>query len=430
MNEPKFQCIGRPLPRVDALDKVLGRAVYAGDISFPHMLYGKILRAGVPHAVIEEIDISAAEAMEGVACVLTARDIPGINRYGIAFPDQKVLAEDKVISIADPVAAVAAESPELARDAVKAIRVKYRALPVVTNPHEALAEGAPALHPEGNLFQYVKIRKGDVAEGFQQADIILEDTFQTQVQDHTYLETESGIARMDKQGNLILQTVSQGPFRDRAQVAAVCGLPQNRVRVIRATVGGAFGGKDDVSVQVHVALLAQATGRPVRLVFTREESLTTQTKRHAIEIWSRWGVTKDGKLCAMEGKVYGDTGAYAGLGPFVVKKCGIYLCGPYYIPAVKVDIYTTYTNNIIKSAYRGFGVLQASVVHEAMMDELALKCGIHPLKFRIMNALDVGLDTGTGQVMKEDCGIKATLKKMREVVMNDPTLKTHCEGLR
>ncbi|HDL64882.1 MAG TPA: xanthine dehydrogenase family protein molybdopterin-binding subunit, partial [Proteobacteria bacterium] len=255
MNEPKFQCIGRPLPRVDALDKVLGRAVYAGDISFPHMLYGKILRAGVPHAVIEEIDISAAEAMEGVACVLTARDIPGINRYGIAFPDQKVLAEDKVISIADPVAAVAAESPELARDAVKAIRVKYRALPVVTNPHEALAEGAPALHPEGNLFQYVKIRKGDVAEGFQQADIILEDTFQTQVQDHTYLETESGIARMDKQGNLILQTVSQGPFRDRAQVAAVCGLPQNRVRVIRATVGGAFGGKDDVSVQVHVALL-------------------------------------------------------------------------------------------------------------------------------------------------------------------------------
>jgi CO/xanthine dehydrogenase Mo-binding subunit len=279
------------------------------------------------------------------------------------------------------------------------------------------------------LILHNKTRKGNVEEGFRQADIIVEKTYRTQAVDHAYIETEAGIGRMDPKANLVIWSGNQCPFRDRRQVATVLGLPENRVRIIRATTGGAFGGKDDITVEIHIGLLVQATGRPVRLVLDREESFLSQTKRHAIEMWTRWGVTKEGKLCAMEGKVYGDTGAYAGLGPFVVKKCGIHLSGPYYIPNIKVDSYSVYTNNIIASAMRGFGVCQAAVAHESQMDELAKKLGINPLRFRLMNALDNGLSTATGQIFDEGVGIKATLEKLREVVLNDSSLKSYWEDL-
>ncbi len=185
-----------------------------------------------------------------------------------------------------------------------------------------------------------------------------------------------------------------------------------------------------MTVEIHIGLMVLATGRPVRLVLDREESLMSQTKRHAIEIWTRWGATKDGKLCGMEGHVYGDTGAYAGLGPFVVKKCGIHLSGPYYIPNVKVASYSVYTNNIMASAMRGFGVMQAAVAHEAQMDELAQRLKINPLQFRLMNGLDRGLSTATGQVFAEGVGIKATLEKLKQVVLNDPSLRGYWKELR
>jgi CO/xanthine dehydrogenase Mo-binding subunit len=429
MEKKSFSCVGYPVPRVDALDKVLGKAIYSEDISFPDMLYGRVLRAGVPHAVIEEIDTREAEAMKGVVCVLTSKDIPGVNRYGIAFQDQYALAEDKVRYIGDPVALVAAESEEIAKDAVKAIRVKYRPLPVITSPREALAEGAPKIHEKGNLLMHTKIRKGDIRKGFDQAYVVVENTYRTHVVDHAYIETESGVGMLDRQGNLVIWSSNQCPFRDRRQVAKVLGMKENRIRVIRATTGGAFGGKDDITVEIHIGLLVQATKRPVRLVLDREESFSSQTKRHAIEIWTRWGATREGKLCAMEGDVYGDKGAYAGLGAFVIKKCGIHLSGPYYIPNIRVDSYSVYTNNIMGSAMRGFGVTQAAVAHEAQMDELAKRLKINPLTFRLMNALDNGLSTATGQVFWEGVGIKATLEKLREVVLNDPHLRSYWEDL-
>lgn len=429
MNE-SFACVGHSVPKVDALDKVLGRAVYSEDISFPNMLYGRVLRAGVPHALIEDIDTSTAEGMDGVACVLTARHIPGRNRYGIAFQDQEALIDSKVRYEGDAVALVAAESEEIARDAVKAIRVRYKELPVLTNPHEALADGAPKIHEKGNLVLHSKTRKGDVEEGFRQSDIVVEHTYRTQVVDHAYMETESGVGMMDPQGNLVIYSANQCPFRDRRQVATVLGMRENRVRVIRATTGGAFGGKDDVTVEIHIGLMVQATGRPVRLVLDREESFMSQTKRHAIEIWTRWGASRDGKLRAMEGRVVGDTGAYSGLGPFVVKKCGIHLSGPYYIPNIKVDSFSVYTNNTIASAMRGFGVTQAAVAHEGQMDELAKRLSINPLEFRLMNALDNGLSTATGQVFEEGVGIKATLERLKTVVLNDPSLRRYWEDLK
>jgi xanthine dehydrogenase molybdenum-binding subunit len=423
VSERSFAFVGHSVPRVDALGKVLGKAVYSEDIVFPDMLYGRVMRAGIPHALIKSIDVSQAEAMEGVACVLTARDIKGRNLFGIAFQDQPALAANKVRYIGDPVALVAAESAEIAREAVKSIRVTYEELPVITNPHEGLAEGAPKIHDKGNLLLHSKTRKGDVEEGFREASVIVENTYRTHVQDHAYIETESGVGMLDPDGNLVIWSANQCPFRDRRQVAVVLGWPENRIRVIRATTGGAFGGKDDVTVEVHIGLMVQATGRPVRLILDREESLLSQTKRHAIEIWTRWGAKKDGKLCAMEGKVYGDKGAYAGLGAFVIKKCGIHLSGPYYIPNVKVDSYSVYTNNIMGSAMRGFGVMQAAVAHEAQMDELAQRLHINPLEFRLMNALDVGLPTVTGQTFGDGVGIKATLRKLKEVVLECPSLR-------
>jgi len=425
VEKEEFTCVGHSVPKVDALDKVLGRAVYSEDMKFPNMLYGKVLRAGIPHAMIESIDTTVARAMEGVACVLTSNDIPGKNLFGIAFQDQWALAEKKVRYIGEPVALVAAESEEIARDAAKAVKVTYKELPVVTNPHEGLTEKAPRVHEKGNLILHSKTRKGNVEEGFRQAHVIVEDTYKTHVQDHAYLETESGVGKLDEHGNLVVWSANQCPFRDRRQMAVVLGLRENQIRVIRATTGGAFGGKDDVTVEIHIGLMVLATGRPVRLVLDREESFQSQTKRHAIEMWTRWGATREGKLCAMEGKVFGDTGAYAGLGPFVVKKCGIHLSGPYYIPNVKVDSYSVYTNNIMASAMRGFGVLQSAVAHEAQMDELAGRLHINPLQFRLMNALDNGLSTATGQEFKAGVGIKATLEKLKEVVTKDPSLQSY-----
>ena len=418
-------CIGHSVSKVDALDKVLGRALYSEDISFPNMLYGRVLRAGIPHAIIEEIDTSKAKAIKGVVCVLTAEDIPGINRYGIAFQDQYALAADRVRYIGEPVALVASETDEIAKEAVRSIRVKYRELPVITNPRQALAEGAPLIHEKGNLLLHSKVRKGDVDLGFSRADVTVENTYRTHTVDHAYMETESGVGRIDEHGNIVIWSANQCPFRDRRQVAAVLGIRENKIRVIRATTGGAFGGKDDITVEIHIGLLVQATGRPVRLVLDREESFLSQTKRHAIEIWTRWGATQDGKLCAMEGRVYGDKGPYAGLGAFVIKKCGIHLSGPYYIPNIKVDSYSVYTNNLFGSAMRGFGVAQAAIAHESQMDELAKRLGMDPLEFRMMNALDRGLSTPTGQVFYEGVGIKATLEKIEEVRLKDSSLRDY-----
>jgi CO/xanthine dehydrogenase Mo-binding subunit len=274
---------------------------------------------------------------------------------------------------------------------------------------------------------YSRVRKGNVEEGFGLADVIVENRYRTQKVDHAYLETESGVGRLDESGNLVIWSANQCPYRDRRQVAGVLGMSENRIRVVRATTGGAFGGKDDVTVEVHIGLLAHATGRPVRLVLDREESLASQTKRHAIEIWTRWGARRDGKLTAMEGTVRGDTGAYAGLGAFVVKRCGLFLGGPYEIPHVRVDSYSVYTNNVMASAMRGFGVVQAAIAHEAQMDELAGKLNLDPLEFRLMNALAPGRSTATGQVLTESVGIRPTLEKIKEVFHREPSFRAYRE---
>ena len=378
------------------------------------MLHGKILWSPHPHGLIKRIDTSAALAMPGVHAVLTHKDVAGPNLYGVAVLDQRVLAQGKVRSVGDAVALVAAESEEQAEAAIERIVVDYEPLPGVFTIEAALAPNAPLVNGDDNLFQHTTLRKGDIAEGFAHADVIIEQTYRTQSMDHVPMEPEAGLAYVDNLGVLNIITATQYPFRDRRQIAPNVGLPMNRVRVIQAPVGGGFGRKDDITTEIHAGLLAIKTGRPVRLVYTREESLFALTKRHPFTIHYKSGARANGQLTAVEASIYGDSGPYVSLGMYVIKKAGIHATGPYFVPNVKVDTYTVTTNNLTGGAMRGFGVLQVAVAHESQMDMLARGLGMSPLKFRMINCLKPGLTTATGQVVNEGTGIGATLQRIQE----------------
>jgi len=406
--------IGTSPPRLDAVEKVAGKTLYAGDLTMPGMLHAKILWSAHPHALIKRIDTSEAKSMPGVRAVLTHKDVAGPNRYGVAVLDQRVLAQGKVRSIGDAVALVAAESEEQAEAAIERIVVDYEPLPGVFTIEDALAPDAPLVNDgDDNLFQHTTVRKGDIVEGFKQADVIVEQTYRTQSMDHVPMEPEAGLAYVDSTGVLNIVTATQYPFRDRRQIAPNIGLPMNRVRVIQAPIGGGFGRKDDITTEIHAGLLAVKAGRPVRLVYTREESLFALTKRHPFTIHYKSGAKADGRLTAVEASIYGDSGPYLSLGMYVIKKAGIHATGPYFVPHVKVDTYTVITNNLTGGAMRGFGVLQVAVAHESQMDALARALGMSPLKLRLLNCLKPGLATATGQTLNAGAGIEATLLRIQ-----------------
>ena len=257
------------------------------------------------------------------------------------------------------------------------------------------------------------MRKGDFTKGFEEADVVVEDLFHTHGQDHAPIEPESGMAWIDENGTLVIFSSSQYIYRDRRQVVRVLDLPANRIRCIASTMGGGFGRKDDVTVEILVALMAWATKRPVRLAYTRHESMLTQTHRHPTIVRARAGATSAGKLTAFEGVAYGDSGPYASLGIFVIKKMALHLGGPYHWPHYKTDSFSVYTNNPIAGPFRGFGVLQCAVVHENLIDRLAERIGMDPLEFRLNNCLREGLAFSTGQVMTEAAGAAATLERLK-----------------
>jgi CO/xanthine dehydrogenase Mo-binding subunit len=406
--------IGTSPPRLDAREKATGTIQYSGDMSMPGMLHAKILWSAHAHALIRSIDTTAAQQLPGVHAVLTHRDVLGPNRYGLAALDQRVLAEHKVRSVGDAVALVAAESEDIAEEAARLIVVDYEPLEGVFSVEAALAPGAPRVNDGDNLFQHTTVRKGDVAAGFAEADVIVEETYRTQSMDHVPMEPEAGLAYVDNLGVLTVLTATQYPYRDRRQIAPNVGLPMNRVRVIQAPVGGGFGRKDDITTEIHAGLLALKTGRPVRLVYTREESLIALTKRHPFTIHYKSGARADGRLTAIEADIYGDSGPYLSLGMYVIKKAGIHATGPYFVPNVRVDTYTVTTNNLTGGAMRGFGVLQIAVAHESQMDALAHVLGLSPLHIRLVNCLRPGLTTATGQVVNEGTGIEATLLRIQD----------------
>jgi len=406
--------IGKPIPRIDALEKATGKIKYMSDLSFPNMAFGKVLRAKYPHAKILKIDTSKAEALPGVIAVITHKDVPGVNGFGIVVPDMPVLCKDKVRYIGDAVAAVAAETEEIAEKAIKLIDVEYEPLPVLTDPEEAMKEDAPKIHEEGNIHLHTEITRGDVESAFKAADLLIEETFFTGRQDHTPLETEGGVAFVDEEGNLNVYVGSQYPQRDQLQLARCLNLNPKKIRVVSYPVGGAFGRKDELSIQPILALLAIKSKRPVKMTLSREESIIAYWKRHPFKMHYKVAFKKDGTLLGVDAYLVEDKGAYSSLGGPVLNLAVEHACGPYRVDNVHVDGYAVFTNNGIAGAFRGFGAPQTAFAIETIMDIASRKLGIDPIELRKKNALRKGDRTSIGNVLTTSVGTELVLDGIKE----------------
>jgi selenium-dependent xanthine dehydrogenase len=419
ITDTERKVIGHNQVRPDAKEKVTGMAIYTDDLKFKDMLFASVKRAGVPHAFIRHLDVEKAKKLEGVSCVLTAKDIPGDQNHGLVIPDWPSIVGvgERIRYVGDAVAIVAAETQEIARQALDLIQVEFDKLRVVSDPVQAHQPDAPLLHKNGNLLKHIKVRKGDMEEGFLAADVILEHTFYTPITEHAFIEPECSIAVPTADGRMEIHVGSQIPYADREQVAHSLGWEKERVRVIGRLVGGGFGGKEDIMGQIHAALLANATGRPVKLLFDRHESMLVHPKRHATRIRVKVGAKSNGKLTAVETELYGDTGAYASLGEKVMTRATTHSAGPYEVPNVKADCYAMYTNNPPAGAFRGFGVLQSAFAVESMMDMLALTLNLDAVEIRRINALKVGSITNTGQELRDSVGLIECIDKVKAEVV-------------
>jgi CO/xanthine dehydrogenase Mo-binding subunit/aerobic-type carbon monoxide dehydrogenase small subunit (CoxS/CutS family) len=406
--------VGTTQLRPDAVAKVTGTAIFTDDLQFDGMLYARAKRAEVAHGILKKLDVEKARALPGVVAVLTAEDIPGDHYHGLVVLDWPAIVGigERVRYVGDTVAIVAAETPETAAQALDSIETEFDLEEVIDNPVRARQPDAPQLHPKGNLLKHIKVRKGDMEQGFADADVILEHTFHTAITDHAFLEPECSIARINSEGRMEIYVGSQIPYQDRSQVAAVLGWPDERVHIIGQLMGGGFGGKEDIAGQIHTALLARATGRPVKMLFDRHESLLVHPKRHGTQIHVKMGAKRDGRLVAVETELYGDTGAYASLGEKVMTRATTHSSGPYEVQHVRADCYAMYTNNPPAGAFRGFGVTQSAFAVETMMDMLAENLGIDPIEIRRMNALRVGSVTNTGQELRESVGLMECINKV------------------
>jgi len=398
--------VGQSLPRIDARGKVTGETPYSGDLSMPGMLHMKILFAGRPHARVKRIDIDRALESPGVIAIYTAKDIP-VNEYGLQWQDQPVLCGpgsskeggDIVRFVGDQVAAIVAETEAQAATARDLIEVEYEDLPAVLDPEAAMQSDAPRVHEEigdSNICVHYKIRKGDIQAGFESADVIVEGEYRAPVQEHAYLQPEAGLAYIDDDGRITVKVGGQWTHEDREQIAHALGLPEEDVRVVYPAIGGAFGGREDMSVQIVLALATQKLERPVRIIWSRQESIIGHGKRHATVARAKWGATREGKLVTAEIEMIGDAGAYMYTTNKVLGNSAITCIGPYFVPNVKSDVYGVYTNNLPGAAFRGFGAPQALYMAELQMDKLAEKLDMDPVEFRLKNALRDGLSLGVG----------------------------------
>ncbi|MHC2994124.1 MAG: xanthine dehydrogenase family protein [Candidatus Atribacteria bacterium] len=396
-----YSKVNKPIKRIDAYEKVTGKAKFGADLFFPNMLYGKVLRSKYPHARILKIDIEKALSYPGVKAVLTAAGIPN-NEFGVIVQNQQVLAKEQVLYIGDGIAVVAAETKEAAAKAIELIEVEYKELPGIFDPEEAAKKEAPLIHPELDHNQVIHhlLRKGDIERGFTQAEVILEREYTTQFTEHSYIETEVVVAVPHEHNSLVTIYGSiQNPFSCRSAVANVLRVNLNQVRIIQNHMGGSFGGKDEIifSMAARAALLALKTNRPVKIVNTRDESILESYKRHPYKMKYKVGVTKEGKLVAMEIKCVADSGAYACQTPFVTWRSVVQATGPYEIPHVKTDTYGYYTNNVYTGAMRGYGSPQVIFAQESLMDELAKELKISPVELRLKNIYHNNSITASGQ---------------------------------
>lgn len=420
--------IGESINRLDAKVKVTGEAKFPGDYNLPNQVYMKVLFSDRPHAIIKKIDASKAEAMPGVIAVLTAKDVP-VNVYGLISPDQPVLCgpgsnqenADRVRFIGDQIALVMAETEAIAVEARKKILVDYQDLPLITDPREAMKPGAFLLDPkrESNTFQHYQIRNGDVEEGFSKADVIIEGIYHTPAQEHAYLQPESGISYIDEEGRVTVVVGGQWAHEDQEQIAHSLGLPMEKIRVIYPAIGGAFGGREDMSVQIILALAAwrlhqRGINRPVKIIWSREESIIGHGKRHPYYIRTKWGASKEGKILAAEVELIADGGAYIYTSTKVMGNATLMCTGPYEIPNVKVDSYAVYTNNLPGAAFRGFGGPQGAFVAESQINKLAEALKIDPVEIRVRNLLKDGSLTSVRSPLPPGVTITQVVEKCAE----------------
>lgn len=406
MEREKSIAIGKQVRRIDALGKVTGETPYPGDFEMDGQLWMKIRFSDRAHARILSIDTSEAEALPGVVRILTAKDVP-VNEYGLVTKDQPVLCgpgssklgADVVRCYMDNVALVVAETEAIAAQAAKLIRIEYEDLPTVFDPEAAMLDGAPQIQPnvDHNIFVHYRIRLGDMAAGWAQADVVIEDEFETGYQEHAYLQPEAGIAYVDEQGRVTVVVGGQWAHEDQELIAHALDLPLDQVRVIYPAIGGAFGGREDMSLQIVLALAARAVQRPVKAIWSREESILYHHKRHPFRIRTKWGATRGGKLVAVEARLVADAGPYNYTSSKVSGNANLMITGPYEVPNCHIDTYTVLTNNIPTGAFRGFGAPQACFAAESMMNRLAEALGMDPVELRMRNSVREGsiLSVGT-----------------------------------
>jgi len=404
--------VGHRVERADAWGKVYGQTKFPADVQAAGQIYAVIVRSPHAHARIRSIDMTNAW-LPGVVAILTASDVPH-NGHGVLFRDQPVLVEEHVRMVGDPIVAIGAESLAVAREAAQLVAIDYEILPGLFDPEEAMRPDAPPLHPElhgpSNILYHLPIRKGDMAAGWAQAEVVVENQYSTQMVDHAFLQPEAVLAWVDERGHVVVEVATQYAHYDRGEIAHALGIRASQVQVRTLAVGGAFGGREDVSLQIVAALMAYKTGRPVKMENTREESFFSHCKRHPMRLYYKTGATRDGRLVALEARIIGDAGAYASWSTNILRKAAVHATGPYEIPNVQIDSFAVLTNNPYTGAMRGFGAAQPVLAYESQMDLLAQRLGLSPWEIRMRNLLRVGSATATGQVLTGSVGLAQCLE--------------------
>lgn len=407
--------VGKRYPKYNAENMVLGYSPYVADVQVDGMVYGALKFGDHPRAIVKSIDTSDAESLEGVIQVITAEDIPGEKNTGLIVQDWPVMISggEETRYIGDVLASVVAESEEIAREAVKLIRVEYDVLQPITDPFESLKENATLIHKTGNILSTTKINRGDTEKAIKESAFVSKGRYTTQVIEHGFLETECSVAKPDGDGIEVLSQ-GQGVYEDRKQIAKVLNLPEEKVRVILVPNGGGFGGKEDLSVQHHAALCSMLTNRPVKIRLSRDESIRMHPKRHPLIMDYTLACDKEGMLTAIKADIVGDTGAYASVGMKVLERAAGHATGAYSIPNADILSRAIYTNNIPCGAMRGFGVNQVTFAVESCIDDLCEQGGFDRWQFRYNNALVDGGVTSTGQVLKGGTGVRETLIAVKD----------------
>src|SRR3989475_868370 len=412
--------VGESVHRVDGPAKVRGTFAYSSDLHAERMLWGSTVRSPHPYARITSIDTSEARAMTGVHAVLTHEDVPGMKLYGLEIQDQPVLAFDFVRYGGEAVALVAADHPEQARRAAEKVHVEYEVLRPVTDPEQALSPEAPRLHPDGNVTRHVKIRHGDQAA---RANVVVRGEYEIGMQDQAPLGPESGLAIPDGEGGVDLYIATQWLHVDQEQLASVLALPREKVRLTMAGIGGAFGAREDLSMQAHACMLALKTGRPVKISYSRTESFVGHVHRHPGKLTYEHGANRDGKLVYVRARILLDGGAYASSSTAVIANATCFAVGPYVCPNATIDGIVAYTNNPPCGAMRGFGSVQNCYAHEAQMDKLAAALGMDPVELRIRNAMKTGSRLITGQAVDGPVPVAELLRRVAAMPL-PPAVRT------